>query len=388
MNLTCLTENRPKSIKQITTVFLIIGLVLSFNLWVRDKQFPMIPCIDGLENIPYFLNYTLFFFLITLLFIELYKSMKWTLVFAFSILFFLLLQDQNRLQPWVYIYILILLPFGFSYFLKISERNLILPIKIIFIAMYFWSGVQKANTNFINQEFSQILANLFKIQDPLLIKNLLPFGYIIPTIEIFIAVCLTTKKSQHLGVFLAILTHFFILIYVSPIGTNDNYIIYPWNIAMILLVVALFYKCEDTVKLSDIINAKTTVLTYFYILLLGMLPMLNFRGNWDDYLSFSLYSQKSKIFYIAISDKYISQLNHRFDDYFLKLDDNIKGGKVINANKWSMETLNVPIYPEIRVFEKISKDFCQYNIPETDMIFLVYNGSISNENLTKWTCNK
>jgi hypothetical protein len=388
MDFTYLTKDRPQSIKQITILFLIGGLMLSFRLWVGDRLFPLIPFIDGLENIPYYINYILFLFLILSLLYEIYKPNKWSLASGLIILFFLLLQDQNRLQPWVYIYILILLPFCFSYFLKTSEIDLIAPIKIIFIAMYFWTGLQKANNNFINGGFPQILANLFKIQDPQIIKNLLPLGYIIPTIEIFIAISLVSKKLRNLGVFLVVLTHIFILIYVSPIGINNNFIIYPWNVAMILLVIALFYKNNADFTFWDVNYAKATFLNYAYILFLGLLPILNFWGRWDDYLSFSLYSEKSKIFYIAISDKYIGQFDHKFDDYFLKLDDNIQGGKVININKWSMKELNVPVYPEIRVFEKISKDFCRYNIPDTDIMFLMYKGTVSNENLTKWTCNK
>jgi hypothetical protein len=285
-------------------------------------------------------------------------------------------------------YILILIPFCLSYFVKTSERNLLLPIRIVFIAMYFWSGAQKANSNFINEGFSHILANLFKIEDTQIIKKILPLGYIIPLIEIFIAICLASKKLRNFGVLLAIFTHIFILIYVSPIGINTNYIIYPWNVALILLVIALFYKEKTDFGFLDMTNVKTTFVSYFYILLVGLLPILNFWNRWDDYLSFSLYSEKRNLFYIAISDKYMREFDHKFDDCFLKLDDNIQGGKVIDVNKWSMKELNVPIYPEIRVFEKISKEFCRYNVPDTDMIFLMYKGTISDDNLTKWTCEK
>jgi hypothetical protein len=388
MNLTYLIENRLKSVKLITITFLIVGLIFSLKLWVGERQFPLIPCIDGLEGVLYSFNYVLFLLLILSLLYEIYKPNKWSLAAGLFSLFLFLLQDQNRLQPWVYIYILILLPFWFSNFLKSSERNLITPFKIIFIAMYFWSGVQKANSNFVSDGFLSILVNLLKIQDPLVVKNLLPLGYAIPAVEIFIAVSLMTKKLRDLGVFLAVFTHIFILIYISPVGINGNYIIFPWNIAMILLVIALFYKHDANIKILDKTNVKTTFFNYFYSLLLGLLPMLNFWGKWDDYLSFSLYSERSNLFYIAISDKYIGQFGNQFDDCFLKLDDNIRGGKVINVNKWAVKTLNVPLFPEIRAFEKISKSFCQYNIPDTDMIFLMYKGSVKNENLTKWTCEQ
>ncbi len=381
-----LIENRIQSTKLIAIIFLIVGLVLSVNLWVGNRLFPLTPCIGLFEIIPYSLNYLLFPVLIILLASEIFKPNKWSLVLALLILVFFLLQDQNRLQPWIYVYFLILFPFCLAPFFKISEKHLIVSLKIIFIAMYFWSGIQKMNSNFVNEGFSHILINLFKIQNPQIIRNLLPLGYIISLAEIYIAISLMSKKLRNSGVFLAIFTHTFILIYVSPIGTNTNYIIYPWNAAMILLVISLFYQDKNDFKFSDFSDIKATFLTHVYMLLLGVLPIFNFFDKWDDYLSFSLYSEKSKIFYIAISDKYIEQFDHQFDDYFLKLDVNTSGGKVIDVNKWSMKELNVPIYPEIRVFHKISQDFCKYNIPNTDIMFLMYKGSIKNENLIKWTC--
>ena len=388
MNFLYLTKDRQKSVKLITVLFLIAGLILSFRLWAGERLFPLVPFVDGLERIPYQFNYVPLLFLIFLLLYELYKPNKWSLALALIALFFLILQDQNRLQPWVYIYILILLPFCFSYFFKTTEKDLTRPMRIIFIFMYFWSGVQKVNSNFINEGFTRILAGLFKIQDPIIIRNLLPLGYIIPVIEIFVAICLLSKKFRHLGVSLAVFTHIFILIYVSPIGINYNYIVCPWNVAMIFLVIILFYKDDTDFIFWNAKPLKATFINYFYILLLGLLPILNFWGQWDDNLSFSLYSEKRRIFYIAISDKYMKQFDHKFDDYFLKLDDNVQGGKVIDVNKWSMKELNVPICPEIRVFEKITKDFCRYGIPSTDIIFLMYEGTVVDENLTKWTCEK
>ncbi len=386
MKLLYLIENRVTSTKLITILFLILGLIISPKLWVGNRRLPLVPVIDILENVPHSFNYFLFLLLIIFLLFEVLKPNKWSLISTILILFYFILQDQNRLQPWVYIYILFLLPFCFLIFFKNPENSLSNLFKIILIAIYFWSGIQKINSNFINDGFSHILITLFRIQDTETIKNILPLGYIIPIIEILTAICLLFKILRKYGIALAIITHTFILIYTSPIGINNNYIVAPWNVAMILLVITTFYEEERVLELSNRIDFKIALVNYLYLLILGLLPLLNFFDKWDDYLSFSLYSEKNKVFYIAISDKYIAQFNHQFDDYFLQLDANIQGGKVIDVNRWSMKELNVPIYPEERLFKKISKDFCQYNIPNTDIMFLMYKGSIQNDNLIKWTC--
>ena len=235
-----LIENRVKSIKTITILFLILGLLLSSNLWIGKRQFPMIPCANSFENIPYSLNYLLFPLLLLLLLYDIFKENKWSLITSLIILFFFLLQDQNRLQPWVYIYILILIPYCISNHFKNLEIDLLIPIKIILIATYFWSGIQKANVNFIEGVFVHILMDLFKIQSIETIRSVLPLGYIISFTEIFIAFSLMFKKLRNIGIALAICTHTFILLYTSPLGLNNNYIIYPWNVAMILLVITLF----------------------------------------------------------------------------------------------------------------------------------------------------
>ncbi len=69
-----LIENRVKSIKTITILFLILGLLLSSNLWIGKRQFPMIPCANSFENIPYSLNYLLFPLLLLLLLYDIFKE--------------------------------------------------------------------------------------------------------------------------------------------------------------------------------------------------------------------------------------------------------------------------------------------------------------------------
>ena len=61
---------------------------------------------------------------------------------------------------------------------------------------------------------------------------------------------------------------------------------------------------------------------------------------------------------------------------------------MIDGNKWALKELNVPIYPEYRVFNQASQYFCKKNIPESDLIFLAYTQPMNNQNLIQWTCNK
>ena len=126
------------------------------------------------------------------------RSRIWVaLVLAtFAILF---LQDQSRLWPSFY-------QFFFLFLILVTVRNhagksdaprLLAGMRFITAAIYFWSGVQKLNTHFFNDEFPSIV-------EPL--TCLLPFDIpLLPTVgifaalfELFIGLGLLTKKiPQH-----------------------------------------------------------------------------------------------------------------------------------------------------------------------------------------------
>jgi hypothetical protein len=371
-------------IKWITLFFLIIGFALSPKLWVGERIFPLIPVFDCLDKIPDFISTGLFYSLILIFVIHCFTNNKWLLLIGLLLLFFVILQDQNRFQPWVFIYMLFLFPLCLTSFLNLSTTMLLTIFQIILICIYFWSGIHKINDNFIEIVYYDILTQFFGIHDTALIQQLLPFGYIIPAIEIAIAIGFIVPKWRNIALILSILTHLFIILYLSPVGTGRNYIVLPWNLAMILLDVTVFYKNQHRWE----INFPTTQwLFYGYAFFLGVMPIFNFVGYWDDYASFSLYSQKNKIFYIAISDEHLSKFNAQFDNYLVDFEPDVTGGEYIDVTKWAFQELKVPVYPEYRVFRKIMKHFCRYDIPEDDLMFLVYKQPISEKNLVKCTCS-
>jgi hypothetical protein len=379
----CFKNEQLTYIKWITVSFLIIGFALSPKLWVGDRLFPYIPVFDGLEKIPTFLSTGLFYSLILLFVTHCITNNKWFLCIGFLILSFVILQDQNRLQPWVFIYMLFLLPFCLTSFLNLSKPMLLNIFQIILICIYFWSGVHKINDNFIDIVYYDILTQFFGMHDEVLIQQLLPLGYIIPATEIGIAIGFMIPKWRNFALILSILTHIFIILYLSPVGTGRNYIVLPWNLAMILLDVVVFYGNRWEINFP---TTKCKWLFYGYAFFLGVMPIFNFWGYWDDYLSFSLYSQKNKVFYIAISDEYLSEFNRQFDDYLVDFEPDVTGGESIDVTRWAFQELKVPVYPEYRVFRKIMKHFCRYDLPEGDLMFLVYKQPVLEENLVKCTC--
>ncbi|MDX5349065.1 MAG: hypothetical protein LPK19_17685 [Hymenobacteraceae bacterium] len=325
-------------------------------------------------------NYVIAALLVLLLCYNIFRHHKFVNYAILLLLLLLLLQDQNRWQPWVYIYLLLLLPFSFTGILKENETNKLAYFQVIFIGIYFWSGVHKFNQNFLDTTYVKLLTIFLDAKNNALIDQVKLTGYLIPVTEIAVAVLLFFPKTRKYGVFLGLATHAFILIFIGPLGLNINTIIYPWNIAMALLLVLLFYKTS--------LNIFTKPKLPWSVLAIGALtwlvPLLNFFGYWDDYLSFSLYSDKTKAFFVAIGDAELHKLDAPLHEHLIKTG----GINIIDVNEWSMKELNVPLYPESRVFNKIAATFCTNNIAENQLYFLEFEQPIEANQYTRFTCSK
>jgi len=357
----------------------LIGILGSFKLWISDRLFPLTPVFNVLTKCSDLINYLIFFVFAACLIGLLIKFNRIVFLIFLILLIFLIFQDQNRLQPWVYFYSLILFPFLIRQN-KIG-RTILSVTRIVIIGLYFWSGVQKLNAYFLTEDFPQLLMDIFKSTD----KEILEIGkwtsFLVPVTEICISVLLVFKNTRLIVFWLAFFVHILIIIIFSPLVLAHNYIIIPWNIAIIALNYVVFYKNNE-----PIVENTHWAVSVIITVLVGVMPIFNLIGWVDDSVAFNLYSSKSKLFYVAISEKYWNKVNPEYNSFLLRLPENMSGGHLIDVNKWSYTELNVPVNPEYRIFKNVSASFCKYNIPNSDLLFLMYRQPMKNENLTKWTC--
>ncbi|MDN5201797.1 hypothetical protein QQ008_10500 [Fulvivirgaceae bacterium BMA10] len=257
--------------------------------------------------------------------------------------------------------------------------------RIILIGTYLWSGIHKINPSFIEIAYPSIMEGLFGMTDPDFVESTRILGYGIPVVEILISFGLFFPRSRHIAVYFAILSHLFILWYLGPLGINQNSIVYPWNIAMILMVWILFFNSEDKIVFLKQQPYKWKILNLKIILLVWIFPVFNFIGYWDNYLSFSLYSEKMTDMYVAIEENELQKFKDRFDNCFVELEG-ITGGKIIDINKWALKELNVPVYPETRIYKQIAEVFCGYNISQDKLIFIEATRPLGFGSLHSYSC--
>ena len=133
---------------------LLAGLVASSELWIElERSFPRSPVITIDPGIGVAVEYLLSLGLGILLgYFALYPgktSLVWPILACLAFLIFL---DQNRIQPWVYFYSVILVA------VAADRDNALRNARIVLSGLYFWSGIHKLNLGFSEEVLPSLVA--------------------------------------------------------------------------------------------------------------------------------------------------------------------------------------------------------------------------------------
>lgn len=320
-------------VKQLVVLAFIAGKLLSYKLWLADRSFPVIPLFEAVGNVPHVLHTLLFACSLALLLLMLFRPAQRsiTLDFLFVECCSILL-DQLRLQAWSYEYLLLLLPF--LTWQKDDERSAVRTTQwllLIVVATYFWSGLFKCNPGF-----------LLTVWQPVSHADngsfLLRAGYLLPVVEMLLAIGLLIKQAQRTAAIGLIIMHALILLYFGPLGLGYNLVIWPWNVAMILLLVLLCVQQNTTVtrELWPVVHP-----VHLLVCLLCIAPALSFFGAWKNACSFKLYTGDTPYLYISFRGAGIEKAAAQFHVDQQLLDVPGYEGKMLSVKAWSLAGLHV-----------------------------------------------
>ena len=96
-------ENRLVWLRLVLAASLVAGLLLSPNLWISTRSYPLTPLWDVVPALPYPADYVLFGLFVALIAgvgVVRGRAMGWFAVAALVWAAFFVLQDESRLQPW------------------------------------------------------------------------------------------------------------------------------------------------------------------------------------------------------------------------------------------------------------------------------------------------
>ena len=259
----------------LTVILAFSQTFLSWPLWSlnEDRTYPLIPLVNlsGILDIK-FIN-TMLLFAIGLAAVGLFM-MKNKRVWLMSLLVlyaFLIIIDINRLQAWLFQYLLIWGAGLWAYSSTAQgqaginqglyrEKSAIFLMQMVFIATYLWAGINKLNVHYLSSVFNWLMG-IFEWSS--FLKNNQYAAVASVLVEIAVGVGLIFARTRRKAIILGIVMHIVILILLIKDGWNR--IVYPWNVGMCIGLYFLFWDEKEQLLFSSL---KQTVISQMYAFLL------------------------------------------------------------------------------------------------------------------------
>jgi hypothetical protein len=355
-------------LKAVLVCGLVSGFLLSPKLWLAERFYPLTPISALLPNIPPPLDRVWFGTLLVLLVaIALTPRSRWLCLLFVCLAGLLSLWDQSRWQPWFYLYLVTLAAFAVYPYSRpgtdAGQQAILNVGRVAVAATYVWSGLQKCNITFLTEGYKWLLEAFF---DEPTLKFAMSGGLIVPLLEIGMGLGLLVPASRRVALVLVLTMHAGLLLCLGPLGQNWNTVVWPWNVAMMAMVVILFWRTQE-VSFRAIVWPGTFAYRWLVLLLLGVMPAFNFVGLWDSYLSAALYSSNLIEGDIVISRGVYERSPPAVQRYCEPHGDYYK----VDLLTWSMEELNVPPYSEPRIYRRIARSFCLLAQDPGDVVLVI-----------------
>lgn len=350
--------NRLKFLRIIICVGLLLGIAFSHELWFPiNRTFPRAPLVFALpENAVLTFEWALSSILVISLALTAFAHRpKIFLAVTICSLLLLAFFDQTRIQPWVYQYLLVFAVYCRHDWENDDERAAEQTIglaQIVIAGLYVWSGIQKLNFNFSHEVLPSLLIplqNLFPSRQP-------PYNFLgiaIPLVESLAGIGLLFRRTRNVAVCLAVSMHVFVLSLL--IAQNYNSIVWVWNLTLIFALVFAFWRNGVSVKKTFV--AGKISFGKLIVAASLCLPLLNFFGYWDGFLSGALYSGNVEIPAIRIGGDVYENLPRAAQSVVFRTKSGDQ--QILPLFEWSINDMNAPVYLERRVFVQCLKEICR-----------------------------
>ena len=368
-------------------VLFLLCASLVFCLLVTRKAFipadvdyprvPMLPFFD--PELPLLLLSLLFGLLMfSLGILPFLKDRKKVVVFIALLFLVFFLDDIDRFQPWFFIH------FPMIVFVALRNENGFQFARWGMIFMYFWGGLHKLNQNFAWEVFPYLMkpfkmTSIHYLPPEEIGSYSLPsafhLAWIVPAVELLIALFLLLPVLRKAGVFLAIGLHLITLYILGPFGHNWNSAVWIWKTELLLLVVVLFYR-DSTLLQEQFAFFRKGKLAVAFLVLMGIAPVLWYFNTWPHALSYHLYSGYNPQVNFWFGKKELSGRNSFMrppDEGVIENNPKIVGTpwedftfydverreSFIMVDHHAMKEMNVPIFAEEFYFRLLGKKLCK-----------------------------
>jgi hypothetical protein len=229
--------------------------------------------------------------------------------------------------------------------------------RLIVAAIYFWSGAQKLNPYFA-PGILPWLAPPLAAHFPALLRMA---GYAAPFLELGCGIGLLGRRFRTPAMAALIAMHVSILLAIGPFGRAANTVVWPWNIAMIVFLLLLFGNSGAGAR--EILWGRAGFHRVTLVLFVAA-PAFSLFNLWDSYLSAALYSGNKNQGAIYMTEAVADHLPDALDQ---DVSQEADGMDKLLVNDWSFDEMNVPAYPEIRIYKSAARKLCQFAAKPSDV---------------------
>ena len=242
INPTISIAQRLRMVKNIIALLLIASLCFTFTWWLPTSYYPKMALYAfSFHSVTDYI--LLGVFSISLACMFLYRSPKFFIFLSTVCLLFAVFTDVAKGQYWLFFYLgILLLLCGHNWRIDTPRRYsaVITAIKLLVCFMYVLSAIQFSNSSITGAMWLQFIAPLERICTPEQHTYLLGIRYLVPFIEMFIAIGLFINRIKTAAIVVAICMHVFsfgLLLLEAP---TSNAGVLIWNVGMMLLLYFLF----------------------------------------------------------------------------------------------------------------------------------------------------
>jgi hypothetical protein len=362
-------DRRTALVRAILQSACLVGLLASAPVWRNWRTFPMLPIAPGFPILPAPWDSCLFGSMLLALVLAcwFYRA---AITFLLIAGLFAFCEDQNRGQPWFYLYWVML---GLT---LLPAPAAMAACRWTVSVAYIWSGVQKCQPAFFHGVPAWFVAPATQWHLPAAVIHLLRWSVAsAPCVELGIGVALWLPRFRWAAIGAAAVVHLTALLFLGPLGYNYDVVVWPWNLAMLGLVIALFAippAARITRTLADLRPSKPGLAT---LALVSFLPLLSYFGWWDSYFSFTLYAgnqAKADIFVTeAFSKRLPPGMRAHVHQVRQAYNPQIQGPYVFDFLTWGFQELHVPPIVEPRSFRSIFNFLRTYSVDPNDLRMIV-----------------
>lgn len=334
----------PTALKIVAAAF-VASMLFTWNLWARwDRLLPASPII------PLALPSSFFLLCASLLVLALGliahgRWQKTGLGVALLLWPLFVLLDINCFQPSFYFFASVFLLGWFHTLGYMPERETRWLMQCLMAVQYFFSGLHKINPVYQDRIYKWLINWYIHASGEGVVANgLQALGPWTPYLEMTIGIAMLVPFLQR-GAFVGAITmHLFVLVAVGPWAHNFNWVIQPWNAALIGLNALFFLR---PIQRNEIIQFLTRPVTRVALFFICLAPISYWVGGSDRYLAHDLYSGKASFGYVLIENAATHQLPETVQAHLTGYDAH---RSYLNLGDWSFQEWGVPVYPEKRVF--------------------------------------